>query len=86
MEAQVEMNCSPEVAVHIHPERRSSFWNCIHTRHMSVWWPWFCSKNVKNTYFSYGFEGALESWLGGGLEACLGTDGSLLILAPASLF
>ena len=86
MEAQVEMNCCPEVAVHIHPERRSGFWNCIHTRHISFWWPWFCSKNLKNTSFSYGFEGALESWLGGGLEACLGTDGSLRILAPAYLF
>lgn len=40
-------------------------------------------KNFKNTYFSYGFEGALVSWCGGGLGVCQGIEGFLLILAPA---
>lgn len=38
---------------------------------MSFWWPWFCSKTFKNMYFSSGFEGAIEIWLGDDLEACL---------------
>ena len=82
-EAQVKMNCRPEVDIHTHTHRCSCFWNCIHNSHKSFWCPWFCSKNFKNTYFSYGLGGALVSWCGGGLGVCQGIEGFLLILAPA---
>ena len=46
----------------------------------------YSALKTKNTYFSYGFEGALVSWCGGGLGVCRGIEGFLLILAPACLF
>lgn len=56
VEARADMNRSPGGDVNTHPERRSCLWCQIWTRHVSFWWPRFCSKTLKTCPFPMGLK------------------------------
>lgn len=60
-EAQVEMNCGPEVGVHTHTHTDVPGFGTASIPATYLFGGPYSALKTKNTYFSYGFEGALVS-------------------------